>query len=129
MKRFIGVYAREYLTKEIEADSEEDAFKKLAHLERENLMDYPTRNVICQIVEIKEDKMLFKASKELYLHDLMRIVYEICDMLPKEKRCQMTQRYRAMCESASDEEIFRMLKDYITFEPEDFPERWAKWGK
>ena len=129
MKRYVGIYAREYLTKEIEADSEEDAFRKLACLKKEDLMDYPARNVICQIVEIKEEKILFKASKELYPHDLMRIVYEIYDMLPKEKRCQMMQRFRAMCESASDEEIFRMLKGYIIFEPEDFPERWIKWGK
>ena len=129
MKRFIGIYAREYLTKEIEADSEEDAFKKLACLKKEDMMKYPARNVICQIVEIKKDKMLFKASEELYSHDLMYIVYEIYDMLPKKKRCQMTQRYRVMCDSASDEEIFRMLKDYIIFEPEDFPERWIKWGK
>ena len=129
MKRYVGIYAREYLTKEIEADSEEDAFKKLACLKKEDLMDYPARNVICQIVEIKEDEMLFKASEELYSHDLMRIVYEIYDMLPKDKRCQMIQRYKAMSVNASEKEIFRMLKGYIIFEPEDFPERWAKWGK
>lgn len=129
MKRFIGIYAREYLTKEVEAENEKDAFKKLACLKKEDLMDYPARNVICQIVEIKKDKMQFKASEELYPHDMTYIIYEIYDMLPKDKRCQMIQRYSAMCDSAFNREIFGMLKDYIIFEPEDFPERWVGWGK